>query len=355
MSVAGALTTLRSVDSLDREAAVRATAVSLVVVLGLLLVQGAVTAAVTGPGQPTAQVQRAPLSPTATTWSDVPSRTVSLQKQQMAVPYGGGSVDEMDVQVATNDSHLAFRLSWADPTRDAAIQSPRNFSDAVAVMARTGSQPPITMGAAGKPVNIWYWRASWQLRNTSAPWSNDMYAYPHPDAETKPGQAAGNPLSKATYEQYAQNYYAKGYGSLSDAPTQPVRARGTRTDDGWAVSFIRERSTDGQFDAVFDGSETVYLAFAVWNGSADEVNGKKSLTLRYSTLDLSSGTFSPPAQSSGGDGGSGSGDGGTAADGTGGSASSGPGGFLDGFGGLMGTALAAIAASWTVAYWRLTR
>ncbi|MFC7076235.1 ethylbenzene dehydrogenase-related protein [Haloarcula halophila] len=354
MSVGGLRETARSVALFDADAAVRATVVSAVVVLALLLVQGAVAAAVTGPSQPTAQVQRAPLSPTATTWNDVPTQTVSLQKQQMAVPYGGGSVDEMDVQVATNDSHVAFRLSWDDPTRDAAIQSPRNFSDAVAVMARTGSQPPITMGATGDPVNIWYWRASWQFRNASAPWSNDMYAYPHPDAETKPGQAAGNPLSKATYEQYAQNYYAKGYGSLSDAPTQPVRARGSRTDDGWAVSFVRERSTDGQFDATFDGSETVYLAFGVWNGSADEVNGKKSITMQYSTLDLASGTFSPPEQSSGGDGGAGSSDG-TAGGGSSGSDGGGTGGFLGGFGGLMGTALAAIAASWTVAYWRLAR
>ncbi|MBX0323663.1 cytochrome C nitrite reductase [Halomicroarcula sp. F13] len=357
MSVAGPLSRLRRSELVDGEAAVRSTLVAVVVAAGVLLAQGAVAAAVTSGAQPTAQVATAPTSPSAATWDDAPVRTVSLQKQQMAVPYGGGSTDELDVQVATNESHVALRLSWVDPTSDDGIRSPRNYSDAVAVMARAGDQPPITMGATGEPVNIWYWRSSWQFGNKSSEWSGDMYAYPHPDAETKPGRAAGNPLSRAAYENYAQNYYAEGYGSLSHAPTQPVQARGERTDDGWAVTFTRKRQTEGQFDASFDGSETVYLAFAVWNGSADEVNGKKSITLQYSTLDVESGELRPPE--SGGSGSSGSGGSGASSAGdSGGSAGSsggaGDSGFGE-FGGMLGTAVSAIVASWLVAYWRLAR
>ncbi|QIO23366.1 ethylbenzene dehydrogenase-related protein [Haloarcula sp. JP-L23] len=358
MSVADPLSKLRASELLDGKAAVRSTLVAVVVAAAVLLAQGAVAAAVTSGAQPTAQVSTAPTSPSAATWDDAPVRTVSLQKQQMAIPYGGGSTDELDVQAVTNETHVAFRLSWADPTRDDGIDSPRNYSDAVAVMARAGNQPPITMGATGEPVDIWYWRSSWQFGNKSSEWSGDMYAYPHPDAETKPGRAAGNPLSRAAYENYAQNYYAEGYGSLSHAPTQPVQARGERTDEGWAVTFTRQRRTEGQFDATFDGSKQVYLAFAVWNGSADEVNGKKSITLQYSTLNVESGELSPPESggsgaSSGGASGSGT-DSGSASGGSGGSGGAGGSAFGQ-FSGMLGTALSAIVAAWLVAYWRLAR
>ncbi|WP_436932630.1 ethylbenzene dehydrogenase-related protein [Halosimplex halobium] len=278
---------------LDRSAATRATTLAVVAVALLLAAQAAVAAAVTGGSQPLEQVQQVPSEPTASAWEAAPTRTVSLSKQQMAPPFGGGSVDELDVQTVANESHVAVRLSWEDPTRDANIAAPNNFSDGAAVMLKAGDQPPITMGAAGTPVNIWYWRASWRHGPERAPGTGDMYAYPHNDSLTMPGRQAGNPLSRASYEDGAQNYYAKGYGSLSYAPAQPVDARGERTDDGWRVTFVRNRTGAGQYDAPLT-DEQVYVAFAVWNGSADEVNGQKSITLQYSTLDPDTGNLSVP-------------------------------------------------------------
>ncbi|MFB6195745.1 MAG: ethylbenzene dehydrogenase-related protein [Haloplanus sp.] len=294
----------------DRSAALRATLISIVVALGVTTAQLGVAAVATGGQQPMAVAETVPQQPGASAWSQAPTRTVTLSKQQMALPFGGGSVDKMDVQVLSNRTHIAVKLSWKDPTNDTSIAQPRAYSDAGAVMLRTGSQPPITMGAAGTPVNIWYWRASWEFgaHNGTGDWTGDMYAYPHPDNETKPGLAANNPLSKSEYDRMAQNYYAKGFGSLSHAPVQNVHANGKRTDDGWEVVFVRERQTSGKYDASFNGSQKVYLAFAAWNGSANEVNGQKSITLRFSTLDPTSGKLTPPGSGSsttgGGDGGS---------------------------------------------------
>ncbi|WP_415381234.1 ethylbenzene dehydrogenase-related protein [Halosimplex sp. TS25] len=305
---------------LDRGAAVRATTLAAVTVALLLAGQAAVAAAVTGGSQPVAGVQSVPTEPTASAWDEAPTRTVSLSKQQMAPPFGGGSVDELDVQTAANESHVAVRLSWEDSTRDDDIAEPRNFSDGAAVMLKTGEQPPITMGAAGTPVNVWYWRASWRHGPERSDGAGDMYAYPHNDSVTMPGRQAGNPLSRATFENGAQNYYAKGYGSLSYAPEQPVEASGERTEDGWEVTFVRNRTGVGQYDASLT-DEQVYLAFAVWNGSADEANGQKSLTLQFSTLDPSSGNLSVPDSGGSGSGsvlqvgGNGNGTGGDGADG----------------------------------------
>ncbi|MFC4450914.1 ethylbenzene dehydrogenase-related protein [Halorussus aquaticus] len=329
----------------DRDAARRATVVTVVVVAALVAAQTAVTAAVTSGTQPAMAVESVPSDPASSQWSDAPERTVSLSKQQMAPPFGGGSTDELTVQTVHNDTHTAFRLTWADPTKDANIGAPNNYSDAAAVMLRTGDKPPITMGAAGKPVDIWYWRASWQSPDASS--NGDMYAYPHPEEETQPGQAAGNPLSTPPTERLAQNYYAKGYGSLTHAPRQNVRASAERTDDGWSVVFVREHGTEGKFDADLTKGKNVYLAFAVWNGSADEVNGQKSLTLQFTKLDT--GKWAMSDASSGSSSSSGSGQSGE---------SGGSGGQSEGVWmthsvsnwviGLVVTTL----LTWTVVYWR---
>ncbi|WP_225334359.1 ethylbenzene dehydrogenase-related protein [Halomicrobium urmianum] len=329
----------------DRGAARRATAAAAVVAALLVVAQGAVTAAVTGGQQPIVATDQVPQAAASQQWSDAPSRTVSLSKQQMALPYGGGSVDEMEVQAMTNDSHVAFRLTWDDPTNDTSLASPESYSDAAAIMFRSGEQPPITMGAAGTPVNIWYWRAQWQYgADDHAEWTGDMYAYPNPDRETKPGLAAGNPLSQGEYDDYGQNYYAAGFGSLSHAPAQNVDATATRDGDQWSVAFVREHATDGTHDAVFRANESMYLAFAAWNGSADEVNGKKSITLQFSTLDTETGELSAANPGgSDGDGGDGSGEG---SGGGGGS-----GGLPQPFG-YLGGLVAAVIVSWAAVYWR---
>ena len=278
---------------IDRDAAVRATVITLVVVGVLIVAQAAVVAAVTGDRQPLLTRETVPTSPTADAWESIPGRRVTLSKQTIAPPFGGGSVDTMTVEAVSNETHVGFRLTWPDSTRDESLAGPREYSDAAAIMVHDGSAPPITMGATGTPVNVWYWRAAWQFGENESSWTGDMYAYPHQSNATKPGRAADNPLSRARYERLAQNYYARGFGSLSHAPEQPVHAEATRTDDGWSVVFWRARSTDGTHDAGFADGGDEYLAFAVWNGSAGEANGEKSLTMQFTRLDHESGRLGP--------------------------------------------------------------
>lgn len=335
---------------MDRGAATRATATSLLMAVLVVGAQAAVVTAATSGTQPMPAVETVPMSPDATAWTDAPSRTVQLSKQQMAYPYGGGSTDKLRVKALTNETHVAFRLRWPDPTRDVSLDQPRNYSDAAALMFGQGSMPPITMGATGTPVNIWYWRAQWQYGDR--PSGGDMYVYPHPDNETKPARAAGNPLAKGRYERYAQNYYAKGFGSLTHAPTQNVHARAERTEDGWSVVFVRERQTAGKHDANFAATSKMYVAFAVWNGSADEVNGQKSITLQFSTLDTKSGELSAANAGSQSSGGSSVSDGGGSSGGDGGSSGSGP--WLASSPVNFSLSAAALALlTWLVTYWRI--
>jgi DMSO reductase family type II enzyme heme b subunit len=294
---------------IDRRRAVRATVITLAVVAVLVVAQAAVVAALTGGQQPSQTRATVPTSPTADAWDSIPGRRVTLSKQTIAAPFGGGSVDTLHVQVVENATHVGFRLTWTDPTFDDSLAGPREYSDAAAVMLHDGTAPPITMGAAGTPVNVWYWRASWEGPDEAASWTGDMYAYPHRSNATMPGRAVDNPLSRVRDERLAQNYYVRGFGSLSNAPVQPVHARGTRTDDGWSVVFWRARSTNGTYDAGFADGTDEYLAFAVWNGSAGEADGEKSLTMTFTRLDRETGrlgpadagpTGTPPTQPDGG-------------------------------------------------------
>ncbi|WP_458208134.1 ethylbenzene dehydrogenase-related protein [Haladaptatus sp. NG-SE-30] len=327
---------------LNRDAARRATIVTVVVVVAMVAAQAAVTAAVTNGDQPAMAVETVPDDPDSAQWNDAPTRTVNLSKQQMALPFGGGSVDKLKVQTVHNGSHTAFKLTWKDPTRDANIRAPRNYSDAAAVMLRTGNKPPITMGAVGKPVDIWYWRASWQFENQ--PSFGQMYVYPHPNEETMPGMAAGNPISKDQFDRFSQNYYAKGFGSLTHAPKQNVRANAKRTDNGWSVVFTRKHSTEGKYDADLAGSKNVYLAFAVWNGSANEANGQKSITLQFTKLDTDKWAMTDASSQTG----SGSGSNKSPA---------GPKGFwlTRSVGNFILSLVAITLVTWSVVYWRASQ
>lgn len=286
---------------LNTAAAVQATVVTLIVAGLALGGQQTVAALAISGEQPMMIVEDVPTEPSAPVWENTSSRTVDLSAQQMMLPFGGGSTDELQVKALTNETHVAFRLDWEDPTNDTSLASPSAYSDGVAIMFRGGSKPPITMGAAGQPVNVWYWRANWEYGDDRAEWTGDMYAYPHDEELSMPGRQVNNPLSKVTYDRYAQNYYAKGAGSLSVPTVQNVNATAERTETGWRATFVRERQGDGEYDVNFTEHDNVYLAFAVWNGSADEVNGQKSVTLQFSTLDTRGGELGS-AKTGGGDG-----------------------------------------------------
>ena len=347
MSERGSLRDRVGALSMNWGAAKQATKLAVLTVAVLYVLQMGVTAAVTSGGQPIASVGEVPVEPQSSTWDEAPSSTVKLNEQQMAVPFGGGSVDQVQVRALTNESHVAFRMEWDDPTRDANIGSPENYSDAAAVMFGTGELPPIMMGGVGDPVNIWYWRASWQQANQSSYGSGGMYSYPNDRAggPTQPGKAVDNPLSTAPDRQ-AQNIYAEGFGSTSDAPSQPVQADAERTDDGWAVTFVRERGIGGEYDTAFTQDEDIYVAFAVWNGSADERNGQKSITLQYRKLNPESGALSAVEQSS-----SDGTDGSRGGDDSGGGG--GPG--APDLNGWIAILVGSVVMVWMVSYWRLSK
>ena len=92
-----------------------------------------------------------------------------------------------------------------------------------------------------------------------------------------------------------QSLYSKAFGELQTLDFQEVQGLGKRTGDGWAVVFERKFDTGRAGHALFAPSTNMDMAFAVWDGSQDERNGKKAVS-QFVTL----GIAAAPVETGGG-------------------------------------------------------
>jgi hypothetical protein len=183
------------------------------------------------------------------------------------------------VQAVTDGTRIAFRLEWADATRDELPGSGR-FADGCAVQLPVKAEadvPAPQMGEAGRPVEISYWRSSWQGMADGR--KDDIKAlypgasvdhYPFEAASLKPGspeqlemearyapaRALGNTM-EGPREGTVQDLIAEGPGTIRPAPEQRAAGRGLRTaaagrsssrsrSMAWARAAVGSRSRSGE-------------------------------------------------------------------------------------------------------------
>jgi hypothetical protein len=141
-------------------------------------------------------------------------------------------------------------------------------------------------------VDIVYWRADWQeallgkrdsLRDLAPNASIDHYPFearplePGSEAQKEmalryaPAAAAGN-LRGGNRKSAVESLVAEGPGTLSPGPDNGARGNGFRTADGWSVMLSR-RIPDG-----LSATTRSQIAFAVWEGSHQEVGARKMRT-----------------------------------------------------------------------------
>jgi hypothetical protein len=236
-----------------------------------------------------------PSGPTDAAWNDLPVHVSPLILQDMVEPrLLKPSTTEVRVRAVTDGTRLAIRLDWLDPAK-ADLPGPALFSDACAVQfpARvTPDMPAPQMGEKGKPVEITFWRASWQATvDGRGDTIKDIYpnatvdAYPFQaaslekgsptqremEARYAPARALGNRMS-GPRERPVENLIAEGPGTLTPAPLGESNGRGSRTNDGWSVVFSRILP-----DGLAPGKRT-QVAFAVWQGAQQEAGSRKMRT-----------------------------------------------------------------------------
>jgi DMSO reductase family type II enzyme heme b subunit len=229
--------------------------------------------------------------PGATEWREVPEFAAALVPQDMVEPrLLAPSTAEVRVRAMNDGTRIAFRLEWTDGTADDTPDVSR-FSDACAVQLPARVEPDVPapqMGEPGRPVEVSYWRATWQAVVDGRP---DTIAAIHPRATVDhypfeaPSLPDGSPERQDMARRYAparaldnemagprtrpvEDLVAEGPGTLRPAAARSD-GRGRRVAGGWAVVLVRP------LPAPLAPGQRAQVAFAIWEGSKGEAGARK--------------------------------------------------------------------------------
>ncbi|MBI3970253.1 MAG: hypothetical protein HY332_03090 [Chloroflexi bacterium] len=280
--------------------------IALLVAVAFVLAGQGTALAVQGPTMTSAWVGEMPADLDSPVWERASSVYVPLTPQMVALPrLTKLSVSQVVARSVNDGRRIAIRLEWTDATRDARATRPDEFRDAAAVLFPVSTDVPgICMGAPGQLTNLWHWKADWQedldrgfqeVRDAYPNFYKDSYPFvtgqppfrapadfAAPDARPYfPGLAAGNPLSQPRTSP-VEELLASGFGTAAHKQRQGVTGRGvwTETPRGgrWRIVFVRDLAASDSESVNLESRSEVPVAFAVWNGSNQEVGARKQLS-----------------------------------------------------------------------------
>lgn len=248
------------------------------------------------------RVKRVPDHPDDGTWRLATPVNLHL----MPLWWRSDRPEELTVRAVHDGKQIALLLVWADATHDHTAMRPQDFRDAAAVEFSLTPDPPFfAMGEKGKFVNIWMWKSERQadlepaFQDLEKVYPNiGIDSYPNPtlspveqptrnaltlqsDPTFVTGWGAGNIVSDPSRRSPAEDLAAQGFGTLGARPRadQAVDARGVYATGAYRVVFRRALDGKGERAVTLRPGQTVPVAFAVWNGSAGDRDGKKSVTI----------------------------------------------------------------------------
>ncbi len=200
------------------------------------------------------------LDPESAPWRAQAAESVALigtpaglqPTEALRVSYTGkvvGATSSVRVSAIHNGDLIAFRLEWEDPHEDNELLDNDSFPDAAAIaLPAAEGAPLVLMGAAGLPVNAWYWRAD--------------------EADS------------------ARHVTAEGLGTSRTLDVELVKARGIWKEGRWRVVIARAMNVAVPGAAqVTPGSDTGF-GVAVWEGSHKERAGVKAFSGDWKQLTI---------------------------------------------------------------------
>ncbi len=255
------------------------------------------------------RVEQLPEHPDEGTWQNAEAFNLHL----MPLWWRDDRPEQVAVQALHDGNELAVQLTWSDRTYDHTAVRPQDFRDAAAIQFSADPDPPFfAMGEKRAPVNIWMWKSERQADLEPAFQDLDR-VYPNIGIDSYPnllrspleqptrhaltldsdpdfitGWGAGNIVSDPTRKSPVEDLVAEGFGSLKARPPidQQVTATGVYSVGSYRVMFRRELSGKGESAVPLRAGKTVMASFAVWDGSAGDRDGKKSVTI-WQELSLS--------------------------------------------------------------------
>ena len=248
------------------------------------------------------RVKTLPDHPESGIWRSAPPVNLHL----MPLWWRSERPEQVTVRAMHDGKEVAILMVWQDDTNDQTALRPQDFRDAAAIQFSLTANPPFfAMGATGAPVNIWMWKSERQA-DLDVAYQDVERAYPNIGIDSYPnsmrsaveqpsrhaltlqsdptfvtGWGAGNIVSDPQRKSAVEDLTAQGFGTLRARPRieQKIDARGVYGQGSYEVMFRRTLTTTGEGAVALRPGSTVPVAFAVWNGSAGDRDGKKSVTI----------------------------------------------------------------------------
>ena len=248
------------------------------------------------------RVRELPSHPDDGAWNEVEAVNLHL----MPLWWRPERPEELTVKALHDGRELALLLVWSDPTYDHTAIRPQDFRDAAAVEFSLTPDPPFfAMGQLDETVNIWMWKSERQADLQPAFQELDKI-YPNIGIDSYPntlrspleqptrnaltlesdptyvtGWGAGNIVSDPTRRSSAEDLTAAGFGTLRARPRtdQTVDSVGVYATGSYRVVLRRSLRGGGEGGVTLRPGGRAPVAFAVWNGSAGDRDGKKSVTI----------------------------------------------------------------------------
>jgi len=227
------------------------------------------------------RVAQVPRDASATAWSSARPLTVPLNPLWQRVDWPSA----LTIRALHDGDSLSFKLTWKDDTEDRTIGRVQDFVDAVAVMfpQKASVIPFIGMGQGDAIARIIDWRAVEQRQGPEFAYPREFRdASPWNDAPfTLPAVVAGNPLSGSAQANHGgvMELISAGPGTVTPVPPSHAfsHGRGVWADGSWTVQLTRSMEVSRGDVSLPPGTKT-HAAFAVWDGSAGDRNGQKSIS-----------------------------------------------------------------------------
>jgi hypothetical protein len=248
------------------------------------------------------RVAALPSHPDADAWRYAPPVKLHL----MPLWWRTERPEELTIQALHDGQELALLLQWSDATHDDRMIRPQDFRDAAAIEFALDADPPFfAMGELGGKVNIWMWKSERQADLEPA-FQDLEKEYPNIGIDSYPNLTrspleqpmrnaltlesdptfitawgAGNVVFDPTRRSPVEDLTAQGFGTLrAELPMDPsVVGQGVYAMGSYRVQFRRPLAARRTNTVDFAPGGRTEVAFAIWDGSADDRDGKKSVTI----------------------------------------------------------------------------
>ncbi len=234
------------------------------------------------------------------------ARTEAVNLHLMPLWWRDDRPEEVTVKAVHDGKEIALLMVWPDASYDHTAIRPQDFRDGAAVQLYPGDDPPFFgMGQLGFATTIWMWKSERQADLEPAFQEIDK-VYPNIGIDSYPnftrsaleqptrgaltldsdptyvtGWGAGNIVSDPTAESATEELTAQGFGTLRARPSvdREVSGIGVYSTGSYRVVFRRPLDSRSSGGISLSPRGRASVSFAVWNGSAGDRDGKKSVTI----------------------------------------------------------------------------